>query len=163
MIVFAGDNGGEVGSIVAPLRGKKGTAYEGGTLVPLDQLARTPAAGSGVCRISPSLMDIYPTLAAAASGGQYADPSLDGVKPVPYLQGQAGDPHESLYFATRPEWAAVKQWRWKLYEIRGRIEVYDMTSDLGEHHNVARQRPDVVAALSPGLRAWRKTLGPDRR
>ena len=33
-------------------------------------------------------------------------------------------------------------------------ELYDLDADLGETHNLAGERPDVVAALEAKLREW---------
>ena len=52
----------------------------------------------------------------------------------------------------------------------GRIELFNLTTDLGEKTDLASARPDVAKRLAAELRAWRKEVGalmpepnPDRK
>ena len=47
--------------------------------------------------------------------------------------------------------------KWKLHlprKQRGVPELYDLSSDPSESHNVAEQHPDVLADMSKRLRIW---------
>ena len=61
---------------------------------------------------------------------------------------------------------------WKLLEYfeDGRIELFNLKTDLGEKTDLASARPDVAKCLAAELRAWRKEVGalmpephPDRK
>ena len=160
LIVFAGDNGCEVGCDQGPLRGKKGTPYEGGTRVPMiiSWPGRVPQGATYGQPVS--LMDIYPTMLDAVGRPTLASHGLDGVSLLPALRGSPVLPHANLFFSTRPGQASVKAGRWKLYQLHGRLELYDLQADLGERRNLARARPDVVADLVPRLRAWLGAMQP---
>ena len=162
LIVFAGDNGCEVGCDQGVLRGKKGTPYEGGTRVPMiiSWPGRVPQGATYGQMVS--LMDIYPTLLDATGRPQSASHGLDGVSLLPALSGSPVLPHASLFFSTRPGQASVKSGGWKLYQFRGRYELYDLRDDLGERRNLVKVRPDVVAALAPRIRAWLGSMQPRR-
>jgi hypothetical protein len=41
---------------------------------------------------------------------------------------------------------------------RGEPELYDVTADPSEEHNVAQQNPNIVQLLSARLEAWKTTL-----
>jgi len=107
-----------------------------------------------------SLMDIYPTLLDATGRPQSATHGLDGVSLLPALRGSPVLPHQDLFFSTRPGQASVKSGPWKLYQFKGRYELYDLRDDLGERRNLVRVRPDVVAALAPRIRAWLGSMQP---
>ena len=40
-----------------------------------------------------------------------------------------------------------------------RVELYDLARDLGETHNLAAQRPDLVRDLCDELQRWRQSIG----
>lgn len=163
LIVFASDNGCATdGCDQGGLRGHKGTPYEGGTRVPMivSWPGRVPQGATYGQMVS--LMDIYPTLLDAVGRPQLATQGLDGVSLLPALRGSPALPHQDLFFSTRPGQAAVKSGPWKLYQFRGRYELYDLRSDLGEQRNLVRLRPDVVAVLGPRIRAWLAGMQPRR-
>ena len=57
--------------------------------------------------------------------------------------------------------AGIRQGRWKLIHPtarRGEPELYDLSSDPGEAHNLAAQHPTVVKDLSATLQAWTAAL-----
>lgn len=163
LIVFASDNGCATdGCDQGGLRGHKGTPYEGGTRVPMiiSWPGRVPQGATYGQAVS--LMDIYPTLLDAVGRPTVATAGLDGVSLLPALQGSPALPHSHLFFSTRPGQASVKSGPWKLYQFKGRYELYDLRDDLGEQRNLVRQRPDVVAVLAPRIRAWLADMQPRR-
>ncbi len=92
--------------------------------------------------------------------GQIPDRTLFWHFPV-YLQAYAGiadDSHDPL-FRTRPG-SALRQGKWKLHEYfeDGRIELYDLESDLGERTNLAATHPEKTAELHRLLRQWRAEM-----
>jgi arylsulfatase A-like enzyme len=162
LIIFTGDNGCEVGCEAGPFRGKKGTPYEGGTRVPLIVTWPVRVAAGGEYEKPVSLMDIFPTVVAAARGGEFESAVLDGVNLLPFLFGAEALPHPYLFFSTRPSWAAVKADQWKLYQTGGKTELYNLDADIGERHNVAKQNPELVSWLKSRIASWRTQLGPKR-
>ena len=135
-----------------PLRGIKRALYDGGIRVPM--IVRWPgkvAAGTVNHQVW-AFWDALPTMAELA-GAETPD-NLDGISMVPALLGAeaAGRPqqdHEYLYweFHERGFGQAVRMGPWKAVRSKAGqpIELYDVTADLGEEHNVAKQHPDVVA------------------
>jgi arylsulfatase A-like enzyme len=115
LIWFLADNGGRPKiSTNYPLRGRKRNTLEGGIRVPfmVQWKGRIPAGQTYTHPIVQ--LDILPTSLAAA--GRSVDPSwrLDGVNLLPYLiQGQAGRPHDTLYWRYGTQWA-IRCGDWKL-------------------------------------------------
>jgi len=55
---------------------------------------------------------------------------------------------------------AMRETNWKLLmnPDRSRVELYDLRRDVGEVDNVAAQNPQVVAAMSQRLLAWKASV-----
>jgi arylsulfatase A len=131
-----------------PLRGLKFSLYEGGIRVPL--LARWPgkiAAGSTSARVS-DFADMFPTFAELI--GTAPPAGLDGVSIVPTLLGQSERQaqRELFYWEAAPQ-QALRWGDWKAYRAAPErpLEVYDLSSDLGEKTNLVDERPDIAAKL----------------
>lgn len=116
LVLFTSDNGGTGKSYSnAPLRGKKGSTWEGGLREPT--IARWPgkiAAGS-VSDVVMSEIDVLPTLVGLAGGKVPAEPKIDGLDIWPVLSGQSKtSPHEALYYFLWGSLEAVRSGPWKL-------------------------------------------------
>jgi len=172
LVILTSDNGGlstSEGSPTSnlPLRGGKGWIYEGGIREPL--LVRWPAvvkAGSmiGTPVGSP---DFFPTLLEAAQTQPQPGQVMDGVSLLPLFKGQ--ELSERALFWHYPHYgnqggspnAAIRRGSWKLIHFfeGDRIELYDLSKDLGEQNNLAEKEPERVAQLRAELSAWHQTVG----
>jgi arylsulfatase A-like enzyme len=185
LVVYTSDNGpwhfiGEQGGYAFPLRGGKGTTYEGGMRVPF--IARWPGKipAGATCREPLSHLDLMPTITALA-GGKLPDRKLDGADISPILLGKPGakNPHEALFYYSDGNLNAVRSGRWK-FKVQttlqdeteyGKYEdpdakippaLYDLERDPSEQKNVMKDHPDVVERLKKLVQAQREELG-DRR
>jgi len=138
-----------------PLRGYKRDLYEGGIRAPL--LARWPGklkAGS-VSHLISAHWDMLPTFCELA--GAKTPEKLDGISIVPTLLGRSDEQprHEAMYweFSERGRSQAARIGNWKAVRVNLKqnpdapIELYDLSKDIGEEHNIADQHPEVVAQL----------------
>jgi len=183
LVIFTADNGGVGGyesvgitgkngvTDNAPLRGGKGTLYEGGVRVAY--IARRPgmiAPGTTTDRPINSV-DLYPTL-LELSGAPKPDQPLDGESYLAVLKGQ-DKPRGPLFWhfpgylgASNNQWrttpaAAIRDGDWKLrasYED-GRYELYNLREDIGEKNDLAAANAEKVADLTAKLEAWQKSVG----
>ncbi len=135
-----------------PLRGIKRALYDGGIRVPM--IVRWPGkiAADSVNHQPWAFWDALPTMAELA--GVEPPASIDGVSMLPTLVGEAaaGRPqqqHEYLYweFHERGFGQAVRLGNWKAVRSKAGqpIELYDLSHDVGEAHDVSSQHPEVVA------------------
>ncbi|MBT7303260.1 MAG: sulfatase-like hydrolase/transferase [Victivallales bacterium] len=162
LIVFLSDNGGHKASPNKPLRGKKGTFWEGGLRVPFCMRWDGRIKSGQIYRRPVIALDILPTAMAAA--GVSADPAweLDGVDLLPYVRdGKAGDPHEALHWAWGPR-TAIRRGDLKAVSMnKGKtFMLFDLAKDIGEQHDLAAERPEELAALTKMHRQWEKALMP---
>lgn len=192
LVVFSSDNGpwklfGNHGGSAGPLRESKASVYEGGVRVPC--IARWPGQipENVVVREPAIMMDWFPTL-ARITGTKLPEHPIDGRDIWPLLTEKgAKSPHESLFFYYNDcQLQGMRSGRWKLFfphdlvstenvelgrdgspgkNSRRKVEteLYDLSDDPGEQHNVAEQHPDVIAALQKQADAAREELGDSLR
>jgi arylsulfatase A-like enzyme len=188
LVIFTSDNGpwlsyGNHAGSAGPLREGKGTTWEGGVRVPC--IARWPGKilGGTVCQEPAMTIDFLPTVAALI-GARLPKLKIDGRNIWPLLAGTPGakSPHEALYFyyhANHLE--AMRSGKWKLVfphtyrSLTGKpgadglpngythpksgLELYDLSTDVGEQHNVIEDHPEVVARLQRLADVARDDLG----
>lgn len=169
LVVFTSDNGSYArggGGSNAPLRGEKGTTWEGGMRVPA--IVRWPG------RITPgrrsrelaTAMDLLPTLATLAGTAAPTDRVIDGRDISPLLSDpDATSPHESFAYYLMDDLCAVRSGRWKLHVARDGApvaELYDLDGDPGETTDVGEAHPDEVQRLHAVADRYRAELGDAR-
>ncbi len=171
LLIFTSDNGGapRCGSINKPLRGGKGTTWEGGFRVPF--LVRWPGQmpAGAECTALATSMDLLPTLAGLAGGAAPDDRIIDGRNIADLMRDPSGEtPHEAFTYYFRDDLEAVRSGSWKLFVSRfdrrekrreAVRELYDLEADIGETTNVAEANPDVVKRLERLADAAREDLG----
>ncbi len=147
LVIFTSDNGGTQRGVNAPLRGFKGSTFEGGMRACTIAWwpGQIPAATS--TDAVTSMMDILPTFVKLAGGKLPTDRNLDGGDIWPLLAGQpkAKSPYDTFYFYRGLNLQAVRSGPWKLHLAQG--ELYNLESDLGESKNLADSQPEVVKQL----------------
>lgn len=159
LVIFINDNGGATYSKFynTPLRGHKGTLFEGGIRVPM--LARWPAVlPTGKTFDAPATgLDLLPTLLAAGGAKPEAWADSDGVNLLPFLTGNnPARPHSTLFWRFNVV-AAVRDGDWKLIRIQGAPPLlFNLANDLPEKNNLAADHPDKVRDLLDKLAEWEK-------
>jgi arylsulfatase A-like enzyme len=162
LVIFYSDNGAlEKKSDNDPLRAGKATVYEGGIRVPL--IIRWPGhvPADAVSHEMVSSVDLLPTFLELADAAE-PDPKVDGVSLVDVItEGQTLSRdtlywHYPHYHKMKPG-GAIRQGRYKLIQFfeDGRLELYDLKSDLGERNNLTKEKPQLTRELLSELRAWR--------
>jgi arylsulfatase B len=163
IVFFISDNGGpteELTSSNAPLSGGKGSLLEGGIRLPfvISWPGHLPA-GRVDDRAVISL-DILPTAMAAAGISEPSNVKLDGVNLLPYLSGErTGAPHDALYWRLGKQ-IAIRSGNWKLvrHKPNGPFELFDLSSDISEHHDLGAQQPERAGDLKQRLMKWNDEL-----
>ena len=176
LVIFTSDNGPvlddgykddaaeKIGSHqpAGPLRGGKGTFWEGGTRVPF--VVRWPARiKPGVSDALVSQVDFCASFAALTGQPLASKDAPDSFDLLPALTGES--PHGREYVLEHSNKVAIRHGQWKFIPAaihvttpttakrgpKGIDELYDLTKDPAEANNVAGQNPEVVAKLSKEL------------
>ena len=159
LLIFVNDNGGPTGangSDNGPLRGTKGTMYEGGIRVPF--IVQWPRRlKRGLTYDHPVIsLDILPTAAAVAKLPR--DHKMNGVNLIPYLTGKRKTaPHDTLFWRMGQN-HAVRKGNWKLVKMGGKTALFDLTSDIGETRDLTAERPDVTKEIEKAYEQWNSQM-----
>lgn len=164
LVILINDNGGATnnGSNNGPLRGMKGSKWEGGIRVPL-LMRWTGVLPAGETYKRPvSALDLLPTSLAAVEA-HVVPQNLDGVNLLPFLRGEKGTaPHDALFWR-RGIAAAVRVGPWKLIRIDGHPSaLINLVEDLHERTNRLQEEPDRVRNLMDRLAEWERGLSPPK-
>lgn len=167
IVVFLSDNGGATDSNTAdntPLRGAKGSAWDGGWRVPFALQWPGHIAPGQVYEHPVISLDIFATIAALAGAPTNAERSLDGVNLIPFLTGEDdGVPHEAIHLRMFDRGAyAVRSGDDKLLitEAGEPARLYDLRLDIGETRDAAAARPGDLQRLDALRLAWNAQLIP---
>ncbi|MDA0282706.1 MAG: sulfatase [Planctomycetota bacterium] len=156
VVFFISDNGGptrELTSSNAPLRGEKGSLYEGGIRVPF--LAKWPGQLKAHSEYDEPVvsLDVFGTAAALAQKPIPQGSEIDGVNLLPFLAGKADDsPHRDLFWRVGSK-AAMRMGDWKLLRNSDRRqqasnwELYNLRNDIGETTDLAASEPERLQEL----------------
>jgi arylsulfatase A-like enzyme len=157
LVMFLSDNGGSGNGGNAPLKGSKGTMWEGGLRVPF--IAHWPGHIPGGRVIDDFLtsLEIFPTLLATAGVEPIKGIKLDGFDMLPVLAGKEKSPRTEMFWQRRNDKAArVGNWKW--VESGKGTGLFDLSSDPGETKDLSSQKPDVLAMVKGRWEAWREEM-----
>ncbi len=152
LVIFTGDNGSQGDEFVVNYRGNKGTAYEGGTIVPL--IVSGPNIETGICKVPTIGMDLYPTILSYIKAPLKPEEHLDGVDIMPLLTGTRTIEDRPLYWhyphydeTTPYSSAIVDGWKVVRYADDGQVEVYNLNNDPMEKQDLAMTNPEKAKSL----------------
>ena len=178
VVIFTSDNGGLTQDLfrprvpdllvtsVRPLRGEKGTVYEGGIRIPL--IVRWPGVvkKNSVCRSPVITSDLFATMLDIGGTQVPEGQVVDGLSLMPLLQQRDTLGREALYWHfptscwSRQPTGAIRKGKYKLIEFfeDDHIELYDLETDIGETVNLASTQPERAAELLQDIRSWRRSI-----
>lgn len=156
LLFFLTDNGGAKAMHAdnTPLRGFKGSLYEGGIRTPFIVSWPARAPGKQVVDTPVISLDILPTVLDAIGVPAPAAPPFDGKSLLPLLTGQAQNHHNTLFWCKEGGNWALRRNEWKLQTLKGEKELYNLRDDPSETTNLAAQQPDIVKTLSRAFDEW---------
>jgi arylsulfatase A len=178
IVIFFSDNGGlhqayggyngkrEIVSTNAPLRDEKGTLYEGGIRVPLIVRWSGVVKAGTTCSEPVTSIDFYPTFLKILGVKGDLNQVLDGENILPLLKQTVRLKRNAIYWHyphyhhSRPA-GAIRKGDYKLIEFfdNGKLELYNIESDIGEKNNLAKTMPTKATELQRKLAKWRQSVG----
>ncbi len=168
-VIFVGDNGGGFRGN-KPLRGGKGSVWEGGIRVPM--VVRGPGVKPGTyCNVPVTGWDFFATFSDLAGNTKPLPQGIDGGSLRLLLEnegkGKVGRPEDHLVFHY-PFWSpfggkpmtAIRHGDWKLVKEweSGKLHLFNLADDLGETRDLAEAKPDVAKKLHAKLTDYLKTV-----
>lgn len=179
LVMFASDNGGATGSANnEPLRGHKGTLFEGGVRVPA-VVACPDLLPSGTTVSSPiHIVDLFPTFLGLAGGKTKSDTQLDGIDVWSAIANDKPLPVRDIILNVFDEngRGAIRRGDWKLIaEKKPNVQegvplgdtdllaqLYNISEDPNEQNDLAATRPDLVQDLWHELQVHGAKVGDTR-
>ncbi len=175
-VVFVSDNGGlstlmrrsfNQATANVPLRAGKGWLYEGGIRAPLIVKWPSRVEGGVLVEAPAQSSDIFPTLLEMAGLPLRPDQHRDGESLAAAMTDGIGPDRPAIFWhfphyhgsGNRPG-GAVRVGDMKLVEWfeDGSVELYDLSTDLGERENLAEIEPETAAELRDRLARWRDSI-----
>ncbi|HND50874.1 MAG TPA: sulfatase [Pirellulaceae bacterium] len=168
LVVFTTDNGpwlikGADGGSALPLRGGKGSTWEGGVRVPTLAWWPSRIAPGSVCDAVAGTIDLLPTAVSLAGGTVPAEPVIDGRDISPLLFGRSTQsPREAHYYFSNYNLQAVRQGPWKLAiaaqpqsmgqntadDATKTPRLYNLDQEIGEKTDLSAKHPEIVLKLT---------------
>lgn len=182
IVLFFSDNGGYgPATDMYPLKGYKGTYYEGGIRVPF--FVKWPGVvAPGSKSETPIIgVDLYPTLIEMTGASLPPGQAYDGLSLVPLLSGAPSasmkerplywhfpaylqaysvtDEQRDRLFRSRP-CSIIRVGDWKLHQYfeSGDLELYNLKDDISESRNLAGLQPEKANELLEQLETWRRLV-----
>ncbi|MBT3482529.1 MAG: sulfatase-like hydrolase/transferase, partial [Opitutales bacterium] len=179
---FFSDNGGYgPATDMDPLKGYKGTYYEGGIRVPF--FVKWPGVVAPGQKSSEPIIgvDVFPTLCEMTGAALPNGQDLDGVSLVSLFKGETPnlgnralywhfpaylqsyavtDEQRDILFRSRP-CSVIRVGDWKLHQYfeDGGLELYNLRDDIGETRNLAKSMNEKTSELLARLEGWREGIG----
>jgi arylsulfatase A len=179
MVVYTSDNGpwlpyGIDAGSAGPLRGGKGSQWEGASRVPAIMYWPGRIPGGRVTSEVAATLDLYPTLANLA-GAPLPGHKIDGLDLWPLLSGATTrSPRDTFFYYAAPVLyraeegrpvnrrilQAVRSGRWKLHlEDLHATALYDLHEDIAEVKDVRARNPQLVQRLERTARDFDEEVG----
>jgi len=183
LFVFTSDNGGQPHiTSNKPLKGGKGSLFEGGIRVPACMYWPGTIKPGNSCDVPIIGVDFLPTFAELAGAPLPKDQPVDGESIVPLLHGEKNLKRESifwhfplylkgskgnkvlpisgtnqLYWRGTPS-SAIRKGDWKLiyYFEDQSVKLFNVVQDIGEENDLSQANLEKAAELLKELKAWQK-------
>jgi arylsulfatase A len=154
LVFFGSDNGPFVkedgqGGSTGTLRAGKFSTYEGGIRVP--GIFWCPSRIKPRVEHRPAiLLDLFPTFLSMAGIRPAEGRAIDGMDLSPVLFENKPRGGEDFYFYLQDKLQAYRSGDWKLKfsdDARPRVELYDLSKDASEAHDVASGNEEIVMRM----------------
>ncbi|MDN5205608.1 sulfatase [Fulvivirgaceae bacterium BMA10] len=180
IIIFTSDNGPVTWTKAGnakPLRGSKGTTWEGGQRVPAIVTWPKNIQKGQVINQVVTAMDILPTVADITGAKLPTDLKIDGSS----IKNLLMDPNKYTsserplyYYARNGNLEAVRLGKWKLHSLKSNgwneaeqgeftVSLYDLENDISETQNLADNHPEVVERLKKMMEDFDNQLTKEAR
>ena len=175
LILFVGDNGSDAplgpvhgSSSSVPLRGKKGTCYEGGMRVPFIAGWAKPGKKNSFPIAKGTLhndqigtvMDLYSTILETTGAKNPEDHVVDGVSLIKQFSGKANPARPDHFMCHFPHshrssnFTTFRKGDWKLiyrYKGKDQYQLYDLQNDPYEKTNLAKSEPGKLKDMTQAM------------
>jgi arylsulfatase A-like enzyme len=184
LVIFMGDNGSDAPlghehavACAAPLRGKKGSHYEGGVRVPFiaawakpqadhPQQQRLTIKPAAIQTQQAAVMDVFPTVLSAAQVAAPKAHVIDGIALAPLLSGVRDAKRGERFLMHYPHgqhrtsyWSSLREGEWKVVyhyfpstvSEDSHYQLFNLKDDPFEQQNLVKTEPAVLTEMMAKL------------
>lgn len=169
LVVFCSDNGpwlpyGDHGGSAGPLRGGKGSTWDGGMREPTIFWWPETIPASSVAADIGSTMDLMATFHSLAGLKMPTDRTFDSHDLTPVLKQSGKSSRETFFFYRGYDLMAVRYGPWKIHlktqsgygqpkpEIHEPPVLYNLDHDPGESRDVAKDNPKIIEQIQAEIK-----------
>ncbi|MBI9015913.1 MAG: sulfatase-like hydrolase/transferase [Phycisphaerae bacterium] len=153
LIIFTSDNGPASLGSAGPLRGGKGSTWEGGHRVP--GIAYWPGKIKPGSQSSQTIlsMDMLPTFASVA-GAKLPNIKFDGIDVTDVFFNNAKLPQRTLFWQHGNK-SAVRKGKFKwVKDGKAKPALFDLDTDLPEKNDLSEKHPELAKQLETEYNKW---------
>jgi arylsulfatase A-like enzyme len=157
LVIFLSDNGAFDAGSNQPLRGWKGSLWEGGHRVPAIAYwegVTVPAVNDDVLMT----MDLFPTIAALTGEPRGIPVESDGIDFSPVILHQASAENERTVFWRYKDSKAARRGPWKLLVEPDSLYLFHLERDLAETTNLVKSEGHMADSLLRELQRWESEI-----
>jgi arylsulfatase A-like enzyme len=164
IIIFLSDNGGPTSdnaSNNAPLRGQKGSVFEGGIRVPFAMQWNNKIPAHLTYDKPIIALDIFSTVLANINGAAKPNNPLDGIDLLPYLTNKTNKaPHDFLFWRMydRSNYAIINKDEKKMVILKDSLYLYDLKKEINERTNVMDKEKAWAVQMGKARAMWEKEM-----
>jgi arylsulfatase A len=154
-VFFFSDNGAVGFGSNAPYRGGKFSHYEGGHRA--GAIAWMPGRiKSGTTTNALTVgMDLLPTITDLAGIKVPPSRKLDGKSMKDLIFNGADFPDRKIFFGYEPKLGtALRDGPWKMIVKKGKAQLYDLRTDIGERTNIIDEHPKRAKEMQAAIKTW---------
>lgn len=176
LVIITSDNGAQLkfGGSNVPLRGEKGTTFEGGMRVSCIMRWPGKISAGQVNQEIITTMDFLPTISHYCGAKVPTDRIIDGHNVAAILEKkEIRSQTEAFYYYQKQQLQAIRSGKWKYHlPLNERIigpgsaktevseaQLYDLEQDISESKNVVSDHPEIVAHFQVLIENVRKDMG----
>jgi arylsulfatase A len=177
LVFFTSDNGPWLvkdlaGGSAGPLRGGKGSTWEGGMREPAIAYWPGKIQAGVVNHEMASSLDLFNTCMALADIPMPTDRVMDGVDMTPMLFGKGPGQRDIMFFYRTDQLYAIRKGLYKMHlttavayseeppKQLAKPLLFQLETDPGERFDVAADHPDIIADLQAEIAKHKKDLVP---
>jgi arylsulfatase A-like enzyme len=164
IIIFLSDNGGPTSdnaSNNAPLRGQKGSVFEGGIRVPFAIQWNHKIPANTTYDKPIIALDIFSTVLANIKGAAKPKNTLDGVNLLPFLTHKINKtPHNFLFWRMfdKKDYAIINKNEQKMVILKDSTYLYDLKKEINEKTNLMEQQNTLAEEMGKAKATWEKGM-----
>jgi len=154
-VFFFSDNGATGSGSNAPYRGGKFSHYEGGHRGGAIAWMPGRIKGGTTTNALTAGMDLLPTITDLAGIKVPAARKLDGTSMKNLIFNNAAFPDRKIFFGYEPKLGtALRDGPWKMIVKKGKAQLYDLRTDIGERNNIIDEHPKRAKEMQAAIKTW---------